>query len=81
MFFKYQFWINPPTQVTRQNVIRNIIHNIYNYTDLDTLDYDPDAFEFFSDLQKQSSVIVTPENFSLKVTEKRRLYVSSIEKW
>jgi hypothetical protein len=67
--FQIPIWINPPAQVTRQNVIRNIIHNIYNYTDLDTLDYDPDAFEFFRDLEKQSSVIVTPENYALKVGE------------
>ena len=78
MFFQIPIWINPPAQVTRQNVIRNIIHNIYNYTDLDTLDYDPDAFEFFSDLQKQSSVIVTPENFSLKVTETNGDYMCQV---
>ena len=75
MFFQIPIWINPPAQVTRQNVIRNIIHNIYNYTELDTLDYDPDAFEFFSDLKKQSSVVVTPENFSLKITENNGNYM------
>ena len=42
---------------------------------LDTLDYDPDAFEFFSDLKKQSSVVVTPENFSLKITENNGNYM------
>lgn len=67
--FQIPIWINPPAQVTRQNVIRNIIHNIYTYNDLDTLDYDPDAFEFFRDLEAQSSVIVTPENYALKVSE------------
>jgi hypothetical protein len=69
MFFQIPIWINPPAQVTRQNVIRNIIHNIYQYTDLDTLDYDPDAFEFFRDLEKQSSVVVTPGNYAVNVYE------------
>tara|TARA_B100001057_G_scaffold236340_1_gene236607 strand:+ start:8845 stop:10221 length:1377 start_codon:yes stop_codon:yes gene_type:complete len=78
MFFQIPIWINPPAQVTRQNVIRNIIHNIYNYTDIDTLDYDPDAFEFFSDLKKQSTVIVTPENFSLKMTENNGNYLAQV---
>ena len=78
MFIQIPIWINPPAQVTRQNVIRNIIHNIYNYTDLDTLDYDPDAFEFFSDLKKQSTVVVTPENFSLKVTETNGDYMCQV---
>ena len=67
MIFQIPIWINPPAQVTRQNVIRNIINNIYTYTDLDTLDYDPDAFEFFADLNAQSSVIVTPGVYSLSV--------------
>ena len=69
MIFQIPIWINPPAQVTRQNVIRNIINNIYTYSDLDTLDYDPDAFEFFADLNAQSSVIVTPGNYSLRVYE------------
>jgi hypothetical protein len=67
MIFQIPIWINPPAQVTRQNVVRNIINNIYTYSDLDTLDYDPDAFEFFADLKAQSSVIVTPSNYALRV--------------
>ena len=69
MFFQIPIWINPPAQVTRQNVIRNIIHNIYEYSDLDSLDYDPDAFEFFRDLERQSSVVVTPGNYAINVEE------------
>jgi len=69
MIFQIPIWINPPAQVTRQNVIRNVINNIYTYSDLDTIDYDPDAFEFFADLQAQSSVIVTPGNYALRVYE------------
>jgi hypothetical protein len=69
MIFQIPVWINPPAQVSRQNVIRNIINNIYTYTDLDSIDYDPDAFEFFADLKAQSSVIVTPGNYALKVYE------------
>jgi len=69
MIFQIPVWINPPAQVTRQNVIRNIVNNIYTYTDLDSIDYDPDAFEFFADLKAQSSVIVTPGNYALKVYE------------
>jgi len=69
MIFQIPVWINPPAQVTRQNVIRNIVNNIYTYTDLDSLDYDPDAFEFFADLKAQSSVIVTPGNYALKCYE------------
>jgi len=69
MIFQIPIWVNPPAMVTRQNVIRNIVNNIYTYTDLDSLDYDPDAFEFFADLKAQSSVIVTPGNYALKVYE------------
>jgi len=69
LFFQIPIWINPPAQVTRQNVIRNIIHNIYQYNDLDTLDYDPDAFEFFRDLERHSSVVVTPGNYAVRVYE------------
>ena len=76
MFFQIPIWINPPAQVTRQNVIRNIIHNLYTYSDLDTLDYDPDAFEFFRDLQKEASVVVTPENYALQITENNGQYVA-----
>ena len=69
LFFQIPVWINPPAQVTRQNVIKNIIHNIYNYSDTDTLDYDPDAFEFFKDLQRETSIIVTPGNYAVNVYE------------
>ncbi|MDA8883081.1 tail sheath stabilizer and completion protein [bacterium] len=68
LFFQIPIWINPPALVTRQNVIRNIIHNIYEYNDIDTLDYDPNAFEFFADLQVQTSVVVTPGNNAVQVT-------------
>jgi hypothetical protein len=68
LFFQIPIWINPPALVTRQNVIRNIIHNIYEYNDIDTLDYDPNAFEFFADLQAQTSVVVTPGNNAIQVT-------------
>lgn len=67
LFFQIPVWINPPAQVTRQNVIRNIIHNIYTYNNDDTLDYDPDAFEFFRDLERDSSVVVTPGNYAVNV--------------
>ncbi len=67
LFFQIPIWINPPALVTRQNVIRNIIHNIYEYSDIDTLDYDPNAFEFFADLQTQTSVVVTPGNYAVQV--------------
>lgn len=69
LYFQIPIWINPPAKVTRQAVIRNIIHNIYNYSDLDTLDYDPDAFEFFRDLQRETSIVVTPGNYALDVFE------------
>lgn len=68
LFFQIPIWINPPALVTRQNVIRNIIHNIYEYNEIDTLDYDPNAFEFFADLQAQTSVVVTPGNNAIQVT-------------
>lgn len=67
LFFQIPIWINPPALAKRQNVIKNIIHNMYMYNELDSLDYDPDAFEFFRDLSKQSSVVVTPQNYSIKV--------------
>jgi hypothetical protein len=67
IYFQIPIWINPPALVTRQNVIRNIIHNIYTYNNDDTLDYDPDAFEFFRDLEKDSSVVVTPGNYAINV--------------
>lgn len=80
MFFQIPIWINPPAQVTRQNVIRNIIHNIYQYSDLDTLDYDPDAFEFFSDLQRSTSVVVTPGNYAINVfNENGKTFVQALE--
>jgi hypothetical protein len=68
LFFQMPIWINPPALVTRQNVIRNVIHNIYTYNDIDTLDYDPNAFEFFADLETQTTVVVTPGNYALQVT-------------
>lgn len=69
LFFQIPVWINPPAQVTRQNIIKNIIHNIYTYSDLDSLDYDPDAFEFFRDLKRETSVVVTPGNYAVRVFE------------
>ena len=69
LYFQIPIWINPPANVTKQNVIRNIIHNIYTYNDLDTLDYDPDAFEFFRDLERTTSVVVTPNNYAINVYE------------
>jgi hypothetical protein len=67
LFFQIPIWINPPAKVTRQNVIRNVIHNVYTYNDIDTLDYDPNAFEFFADLEAQTTVVVTPENYALQI--------------
>ena len=33
--FQIPIWINPPALAKRQNVIRNIIHNMYMYNELD----------------------------------------------
>lgn len=65
--FLVPIWINPPALVSRQKLIRNIIHNIYETSSIDSLEYDPDAFEFFNSFEKDASVIVTPENFALDV--------------
>ena len=78
MFFQIPIWINPPAQVTRQNVIRNIIHNLYQYNDLDTLDYDPDAFEFFRDLEKQTSIVVTPGNYAVNVENENGIFTVKV---
>ena len=65
--FIVPIWINPPALVSRQNIIRNIIHNIYETNNINSLDFDPDAFEFFNSLQKETSVIVTPNNYAADV--------------
>ena len=65
--FIVPIWINPPALVSRQNIIRNIIHNIYETNNINSLDFDPDAFEFFNSLQKETSVIVTPNNYAVDV--------------
>lgn len=69
LFFQIPIWINPPALVKKQSIIKNIIHNIYEYSSDDSLDYDPDAFEFFRDLGRTTSVVVTPENYALRVYE------------
>lgn len=69
LFFTIPIWINPPAMVTRQNVIRTIIQNIYSTSDIASLDYEPNAFEFFNQLAAVTTVVVTPQNYALEVSE------------
>lgn len=66
--FQVPIWINPPAIVSRQNMIRNVINNIY-IDKIGELDYPADAFEFFNDLSKDSCVVVTPNNYAIDVFE------------
>lgn len=65
--FLVPIWINPPALASRQNIIRNIIHNIYETSSINSLDFDPDAFEFFNNFEKDASIIVTPDNYAVDV--------------
>lgn len=67
--FQVPIWINPPAIVSRQNLVRNVISNMYIENSVAGLDYDGDAFEFFSDLSKDSCVVVTPNNYAIDVFE------------
>ena len=66
--FQVPIWINPPAIVSRQNLIRNVINNMY-IEKIGELDYPEDAFEFFNDLSKDSCVVVTPNNYAIDVFE------------
>jgi hypothetical protein len=67
--FQVPIWINPPAIVTRQNLVRNVINNMYIENNIAGLDYSPDAFEFFNDISKDSCVVVTPNNYAVSVFE------------
>ena len=66
--FQVPIWINSPAIVSRQNMIRNVINNMY-IEKIGELDYPEDAFEFFNDLSKDSCVVVTPNNYAIDVFE------------
>lgn len=68
--FDVPIWINPPAEVTRQQLIENIISNMSLHRDgLDTVNFDPDALSFFTDFGNTSTIILTPNDRGVQVFE------------
>jgi hypothetical protein len=68
--FEIPIWLNPPAEVTRQQLIESFISNMY-MTDggVNAIDFNPTAMTFFSNFSNLSTLITTPKDRGLQVYE------------
>lgn len=65
--FEVPIWISPPAKVARQTIIQQIVNDIANVGSVEDLGFDSAYYDFFSTVDSQSQLIVTPGNLQLRV--------------
>jgi hypothetical protein len=66
--FSVPIWISPPAKVMRQQIIQQIINDIYNTDSVADLGFNDAYYDFFGQLDKDAQVIVSPNDYKVSVT-------------
>lgn len=66
--FAVPIWISPPAKVKRQSIIQRIVADVHSVSDIDSLNIDADAYDFFGSLADDAEVIVTPADYFVDIT-------------
>jgi len=66
--FEVPIWISPPAKIARQTIIQQIVNDIANVGSVEDLGFDSAYYDFFSGIDSQSQLIVTPGDLSLQVS-------------
>jgi hypothetical protein len=66
--FAVPIWISPPAKIKKQSIIQRIIANIHSVSSISDLGYDEDYADFFGDIEDTAEVIVTPGQYSVRVS-------------
>mgnify|MGYP000648656518 CR=1 FL=1 len=66
--FTCPIWISPPAKIKKQSIIQRIIANIHSVSSITDLGYDEDYADFFGDIDDTAEVVVTPGQYSVRVS-------------
>lgn len=66
--FILPIWVSPPAKVKRQKIINTIVTNIYDTSNLGSLSYDDDVYDFFRTLDSDFELhTISPNNYQVEV--------------
>lgn len=66
--FAVPIWLSAPAKVKRQSIIQKIIADIHTTSSIADLGFSQDFADFFGDVDKVATVVVTPGDFSLLIS-------------
>jgi hypothetical protein len=66
--FAVPIWLSPPAKVKRQSIIQKIIADIHTTSSIADLGFSQDYADFFGDVDKAATVVVTPGDFSVYIS-------------
>lgn len=69
--FEIPVWLSPPAKVKRQKIINTIVTNIQMQDDLVDLNFNNDYYDFFNGIADDATIIVTPNNYFVKIEGNR----------
>lgn len=75
--FQVPIWISPPAKVQRQKIIQQIVADVHNVKNIDTLNLDSGFYDFFADLEQDARAIVTPNDLYVDVQAASATLVTS----
>jgi len=66
--FAVPIWLSAPAKVKRQSIIQKIIADIHTTSSIADLGFSQDYADFFGDVDKTATVVVTPGDYSIQVS-------------
>jgi len=65
--FAVPIWISPPAKVQRQKIIQQILTDIHNTNSVADLGFDSAYYDFFGQLDADSTIIVAPNDYRVRL--------------
>ena len=65
--FSVPIWISPPAKVMRQQIIQQILTDIHNTNSVADLGFDSAYYDFFGQIDSDSTIIVAPNDYRVRL--------------
>jgi len=67
--FSVPIWISPPAKVQRQKIIQQFVNDIHNTESVVDMGFDDSFYDFFSVLDEDSKLVVSPGDYRVKIEQ------------
>lgn len=67
MSFAIPIWLSPPAKVKKQTIIQQIVTDLHETNDIDSLGFDSDLADFFGQVPDTAEIVTTPGDYKLQI--------------